>query len=143
MNQHCLLAETSITVTDPAKALKTDKEGQEMVGRIIAKIRSDPEYFHGGMGVLLLTALDDVSRNAALASASLMTDALHAVILQGAGSRKSLEQIKESSACNESSAFIYTVSENLNHLVIKELKAANEISGERDVLLTKVAQCSK
>ena len=143
MNRHCLLAEQGITNVDVSQSLKTDKEGQEMAGQIIEKIRSDHGYFHGGMDVMLLTALDDVSRNAALTSMSLMSDALQDLLLKGPKSSKVTEQIKESQACTESSAFIYTVSENLNHLVIKELKAANEISDEREVLLTKVVQCSK
>ena len=143
MNRHCLLSEGTITSFDVSKNLKTDNEGQAMAEQIIEKIRSDHDYFHGGMDVMLLTALDDVSRNAALTSGSLLNDALQAILIDEPGSRKGLQQIKESQACTESSAFVYTVSESLNDLVIKELKAQNQVSAERDVLLTKIVACSK
>ncbi len=64
-----LEAELVSTKEDPS-GVRKDQRVIESATRLIAALKKNPEGFHGLGGLLLLSLLDDASRNAALCSSA-------------------------------------------------------------------------
>jgi hypothetical protein len=60
--------------------IEKDREGHDMAAKLVTTLKAHPEGFHGLGGLLLLSSLDDASRNAAVCSSSAYSDAMNAVI---------------------------------------------------------------
>jgi hypothetical protein len=99
-----------------------DRQTFEAAKELVGRLKSNPDSFHGPLGLLLLTTLDDASRNAALCSNSANTDI---IVKMAQGKPMSDPQISAMSdtvkSCAYVSAQLYTVSENVHALVLREM----------------------
>src|SRR5450755_4552418 len=68
------LEETLPSEKAAGNSLSTDRGVVEMTAKLISDLKKNPDSFHGLGGLLLLSALDDTSRNAALCASSAMSD---------------------------------------------------------------------
>ena len=132
LNRHCLIVSGTLKGVNAKDQIDNDAKGVDMAKRVLQRLRENPDSFHSGMGLLLLTAMDDVSRNAALSAQSLMGEAVMAVATGGPKAENSIERIDSSNTCIESSAFVYSVSETLSSLMVREVKAQNLQSDQED-----------
>ncbi len=90
--------------------------------KLIATLKTHPDGFHGLGGLLLLSSLDDASRNAALCSGTAYNDAMQAVM---ASSDVSVARyyLHIGVSCLDASGHLYTVSESVQELLVREAKA--------------------
>jgi hypothetical protein len=121
---------------DPSSVEK-DREVYDTATKLIAVLKEKPQSFHGLGGLLLLTYLDDASRNAALCSGTSYDDSYQALIAKSdINSAKDWLQIGLS--CVNISGYMYTVSESVQALLVRDMKA-QEAQNER--ALETIKQC--
>lgn len=122
--------------------LDTDKQLVDMVPKLLDALKANPSRFNGLAGLLLLTTLDDASRNAALCSNSGMGD-----IAQELLSSHDVATIYRSMAisqkCVDVSGQLYTVSESVNALFVKAMEAQEELGEQATDALNKCAAAMK
>ena len=67
------------TKEDPSRITK-DRKLLQSSAKLINALKVNPEGFHGVPGLLLLSLLDDASRNAALCSSSALGEAAQGLV---------------------------------------------------------------
>jgi hypothetical protein len=90
--------------------------------KLIATLKTHPDGFHGLGGLLLLSSLDDASRNAALCSGTAYNDAMQAV-MASSDVNVARNYLHIGVSCLDSSGHLYTVSESVQELLVREAKA--------------------
>jgi hypothetical protein len=119
-------------------AVERDREVLKNAKVVIAGLQKKPDAFHGPGGLLLLGLLDDASRNAALCDASAFSD-----IGAGLMSEKGLDRAKAyefmhiGQACQDVSVQLYTVSENVHALLVRELESQQAANQQATEMLTR------
>src|SRR5262249_45488867 len=79
--------------------------------------------FHGLGGFLLLSSLDDASRNLTLCSASAFAEVSTGLMSEkGLDKAKGFELLHIGQACQDVSVQLYTISENVHALMVRELE---------------------
>jgi hypothetical protein len=114
-------AELPSSKRDPS-AVEKDREIFDSTSRLIAALKTDPERFHGLGGLLLLSSLDDASRNAALCSGTAGDDSTQAV-MTNSDIRSARDWLHIGLSCVDVSSHLYTVSESVHALLVREMKA--------------------
>ncbi len=106
---------------DPS-AIEKDTGVYDMGKKLVDTLKTHPDGFHGVGGLLLLSSLDDASRNAALCSGTAYNDTIEAVMTKSdVHSAESWMHVGLS--CINISGYLYTVSESVQSLLIRDLKA--------------------
>lgn len=105
---------------DPSAPDK-DLEVFDTTIKLIATLKTRPDGFHGLGGLLLLSSLDDASRNAALCSGTAYSDAMQAV-MAGSDVNVARNFLHIGVSCLDSSGHLYTVSESVQELLVREAK---------------------
>jgi hypothetical protein len=106
---------------DPA-AIQKDTGVYDMGMELVDALKKHPEGFHGVGGLLLMSSLDDASRNAARCSGTAYNDTMEAVMTKSdVHSAESWMHVGLS--CINISGYLYTVSESVQALLIRDLKA--------------------
>jgi hypothetical protein len=110
---------------DPS-ALEKDRQLVEMYPKLIDPLKKNPSAFNGLGGLLLLTTLDDASRNAALCASSGMTDvSLEAISKMD--STVAYRILAVTKSCIDVSSHLYTVSESVNALFVRYMEAQEDL----------------
>jgi len=106
---------------DPS-AVEKDTEVYNRGVELVGALSKHPEGFHGVGGLLLMSSLDDASRNAALCSGTAYNDTMEAVMTKSdVHSAESWMHVGLS--CINISGYLYTVSESVQALLVRDLKA--------------------
>jgi hypothetical protein len=106
---------------DPS-AIEKDTGVYDMGMKLVDALKKHPDGFHGVGGLLLLSSLDDASRNAALCSGTAYNDTMGAVMSKtDVHSAESWMHVGLS--CINISGYLYTVSESVQALLVRDIKA--------------------
>jgi hypothetical protein len=124
------------TTQKDATSLDTDKHLIELFPKLLEAIKQTPSRFDGLAGLLLLTTLDDASRNAALCGNSAMGD-IAQELLSTRDTAKIYRIMAISQKCIDTSTELYTVSESVHALYVKATEAQEELSQEAEDTLNK------
>ena len=114
--------------------LKTDEEVYTEGMKLISALKRNPNGFHALGGFLLFSALDDGARNAALCSNTAMTDVAKG--LMGTNKRGqftaagAISFVDIGQNCLAASNLLFTVSESLHALMVRELNSEGELREE-------------
>jgi hypothetical protein len=126
---------------DP-ESLKKDQEVVEMSHKLIVALKEHTDKFHGLGGMLLLSTLDDASRNAALCSSSGSAEIAKGLIdhfdLKDAYRIMTVMQ-----NCSDVSQHLYTVSESVHALMVRELEAQEDLNNKAMEMVTKCTELMK
>jgi hypothetical protein len=98
--------------------IEQDKNVLKMARQLIAGLSKNPDAFHGVGGLLLLSILDDASRNAALCSASGFSEMANVKDVSAG-----YQLIAVVQSCTAVSQQLYTVSESVQALLIREMES--------------------
>lgn len=102
--------------------LEKDRQVSEMSRKLINALKKNLDGFHGLGGFLLLSSLDDASRNLSLCSASAFAEVSTGLMSEkGLDRDKAYELLHIAQACQDSSVQLYTISENVHALMVREL----------------------
>jgi hypothetical protein len=134
-------AELPISKTNPA-GVEKDRGVYDMAKDLIAALKLHPEGFHGVGGVLLLSALDDASRNAALCSGSAYSDTMEAVMSKS-DIHAADDWIHVGLSCVDVSGYLYTVSESVEALLVRDLKAQQMLDRRAEETMNRCADSLK
>jgi hypothetical protein len=93
-----------------------------MTTKLLSGLKTHPESFNGVGGLLLLSSLDDASRNAALCSGTAYSDTMQA-IMTNSDINSAKEWIHVGLSCIDVSGYLYTVSESVQALLVREMEA--------------------
>jgi hypothetical protein len=110
------------TAKRDTSAVEKDREVYRMGMKLIAALKVHPEGFNGLGGLLLLSSLDDASRNAALCSGTAYSDTMDAVMNKSDIS-SAKDWIHVGMSCIDTSGLLYTVSESVQALLVRETEA--------------------
>ena len=120
-----------------------------MVERVIAGLKAHPDAFHGLGGLLLLSNLDDAARNAALCSSEGMAE-VGSSLIEHPDAAKAYQLLHISQTCTDVSAQLYTVSESVHALLVREMvgqqilnQRANEMINQCNAILQQRASPKK
>jgi hypothetical protein len=102
--------------------VEKDRGVYDAAAKLIADLKIHPESFHGVGGLLLLSSLDDASRNAALCSGTAYGDTMEAVMSQS-DINSAKDWIHIGLSCVEVSGYLCTVSESVHALLVREMEA--------------------
>ncbi|MBZ5490645.1 MAG: hypothetical protein LAO76_06910 [Acidobacteriia bacterium] len=121
--------EAALPSMHDSRGVEKDRQIVELGNKLISGLKKNPNAFHGLGGFLLLGALDDASRNAALCSASAFADISSALLSEkGLDKAKVYELMQIGQSCQDVSTQLYTISENLHALMIRELEGQSIIN---------------
>ena len=126
---------------DPA-SLKKDEEVVELSQKLVAGLTKNPNAFHGLGGFLLLSSLDDASRNAALCSTAGAAEIAKGVI-DHADPKEAYQTMTVIQNCSDVSLHLYTVSESVHALMVRELEAQQDLNNKAMEMVTKCTQLMK
>jgi hypothetical protein len=126
---------------DPS-SLKKDQELVEMSHKLIVALKAKPEGFHGLGGLLLLSTLDDASRNAALCASAGSAEIAKGLI-DHADVKDAYRIMTVMQNCSDVSAHLYTVSESVNALMVRELEAQQDLNDQAMEMANKCAEIIK
>jgi hypothetical protein len=121
-----------------------------MSHKLIVALRQNPDGFHGVGGLLLLSTLDDASRNAALCSSSGAAEIAKKLIDHI--SHAAADHIDTNAAnqimfviqnCSDVSQHLYTVSESVHALMARELEAQADLNNQAMEMATKCTEAMK
>jgi hypothetical protein len=126
---------------DPT-SLKKDEEVVEMSQQLVAGLKKNPNAFHGLGGLLLLSSLDDASRNAALCSSAGSTEIAKGLI-EHADPKDAYQIMTVIQNCSDTSIHLYTVSESVHALMVRELEAQEDLNNKAMDMVTKCTQLMK
>jgi hypothetical protein len=126
---------------DPS-SLKKDEEVVEMSHKLVVALKEHPERFHGLGGLLLLSTLDDASRNAALCSSAGSAEIAKGLIdhFEAKDAYRIMTVIQN---CSDVSTHLYTVSESVHALMVKELEAQADLNNQSMELANKCGDFMK
>jgi hypothetical protein len=123
-------------------SLKKDQEVVEMSHKLIMALKENPDRFHGLGGLLLLSTLDDASRNAALCSSSGSAEIAKGLI-DHFDVKDAYRIMTIMQTCSDVSAHLYTVSESVHALMVRELEAQQDLNNQAMELANKCADIVK
>jgi len=106
---------------DPS-VIQKDTGVYDMGMRMVDALKKHPDGFHGVGGLLLLSSLDDASRNAALCSGTAYNDTMEAVMTKS-DVHSAENWMDVGLSCINMSGYLYTVSESVQALLVRDLKA--------------------
>jgi len=137
--------ERSIALEGGLPSMQKDKTAVERDGETLksarsmtASLKKKPEALHGLGGFLLLGLLDDASRNAALCAGSAFSEIGGGLLSgQGLDRAKAYEYLNVAQACQDVSVQLYTVSENVHALMVRELEGQQAVNQQATDMLTK------
>jgi hypothetical protein len=116
---------------EDSSMLEKDRQIVNLAGRLISGLKRNPDAFHGVGGLLLLGALDDASRNAALCFGTAFADIGNGLLAaKGLDRAKAYELMHIGQACQDVSVQLYTISENVHALMVRELEGQQILSGK-------------
>lgn len=126
---------------DPA-SLKKDQEVFDLSHKLIVGLKQHPDGFHGLGGFLLLSSLDDASRNAALCSSAGAAEIAKGLIdhFDVKDGYRIMTVIQN---CSDVSLHLYTVSESVHALMVRELEAQQELSNQAMETITRCTDLMK
>jgi hypothetical protein len=135
----------SITLEASLPSAQADKTGIERDRQLLSSakglvsgLQKKPDAFHGPGGLLLLGLLDDASRNAALCNGSAFADIADALMSKkGLDRAKAYELMQVGQACQDVSAQLYTVSENVHALLLRELESQQMVNDRATDMITR------
>ena len=107
--------------------IEKDSEVYTGSAKLITTLKVHPEGFHGLGGLLLLSSLDDASRNAAICSGSAYSDAMNEVVLRS-DAKTAKEWLNVGLSCIDVSGYLYTVSESVHALLVREMEAQHSLN---------------
>jgi hypothetical protein len=107
--------------------VEKDRQVYDMASKLIAALKINPDAFHGPGGLLLLTSLDDASRNAALCSGTAYNDSMQ-TLMASSDVHRATDSLNVGLNCAETSGHIYTVSESVNALLLREMEAQQSLN---------------
>lgn len=110
--------------------VEKDKQIVETAGQLISGLRKNPDVFYGLGGLLLLTTLDDASRNAALCGTSGMGDIGSELLQPKPNATLGYRLLSITQKCNDVSAHLYTVSESVSALLVRTVEAQSELNAK-------------
>jgi hypothetical protein len=129
-----------------SSAVEKDREIIEMASKVIVGLKKKPEVFYSLGGLLLLTTLDDASRNAALCSGTGMSD-VGDILVSNSGAANSVATgyriLATTQQCMDVSAQLYTVSESVSALLGRAMEAQNELNDKAMDTLNKCKEVMK
>lgn len=106
--------------------IEKDRNVYDMATKLIAAMKVHPQSFHGLGGLLLLSSLDDASRNALVCSSSAYSDAM-TELMTASDSHTAIASAKDwiqvGLSCIDVSGHLYTVSESVHALLVREMEA--------------------
>ena len=117
--------------------LEKDRQIVEGSAELIDGLKKKPEVFNGLGGLLLLTTLDDASRNAALCVSSGMGDIGHELLQSKPDTSLGYRLLSVTQKCNDASVYLYTVSESVNALLVRTIEAQQELNEQAMETLNK------
>jgi hypothetical protein len=123
-------------------SFKKDQEVVEMSHKLIVALKENPDRFHGLGGLLLLSTLDDASRNAALCSTSGSAEIAKGLI-DHFDVKDAYRIMTIMQTCTDVSAHLYTVSESVHALMVRELEAQQDLNNQAMELANKCAEIVK
>jgi len=135
----------AVTVEATLPSAKKDKSGLEkdqqvveMSAKLLNALRKKPEAFNGLGGLLLLTTLDDASRNAALCANTGMGD-MTQEILSKLDTNTAYQILAVAQKCSDVSLHLYAVSESVNALFVRTVEAQENLNQQANEVLS---QCT-
>jgi hypothetical protein len=114
-------AELPSAKNDPS-AVEKDRAIIKGAEKLIAALKVNPEGFNGVAGLLLLSLIDDASRNAALCSGTAVNDGMQVVMTQG-NAESAKDWLRIGQGCVDVSGYLYTVGESVQALLVREMEA--------------------
>jgi hypothetical protein len=102
--------------------IEKDSDVYSGAAKLIATLKAHPQSFHGLGGLLLLSSLDDASRNSAVCSGSAYSDAMDALV-SASDAKSAKEWLQVGLSCIGVSGYLYTVSESVHALLVREMEA--------------------
>jgi hypothetical protein len=134
-----------------SESLKKDQELVEMSHKLVVALKGHPDGFNGVGGLLLLSTLDDASRNAALCSSSGAAEIAkklidhinhvdHADHMDINAANQIMLVIQN---CSDVSMHLYTVSESVHALMVRELDAQQDLNQQAMDMVTKCNEAMK
>jgi hypothetical protein len=124
-------AELPTSKTNPSM-IEKDRGVYDMATKLIASLKAHPQGFHGVGGPLLLSSLDDASRNAALCSGAAYNDTMDALMTKS-DVHSAKDWIHVGLSCVDVSGYLYTVSESVQAMLVRDMQAQqmlNQRAGE-------------
>jgi hypothetical protein len=118
------------------ESLKKDQELVEMSHKLIVALKEHPDKFTGLGGLLLLSTLDDASRNAALCSSSGSAEIAKGLI-DHFDPKDAYRIMTVMQNCSDVSLHLYTVSESVHALMVRELEAQEDLNNQAMEMVTK------
>lgn len=130
-------AELPSAKNDPS-GVEKDRALLAMASKIIEGLKKKPDVFNSVGGLLLLTTLDDASRNAALCSSSGISDIGELLESNTGNAARGYQILSTAQACISVSTQLYTVSESVSALLGRSMEAQNALN---DKALETVNKC--
>jgi hypothetical protein len=118
--------------------MEKDRQVLEQGKLIVAKLKTDSKSFHGLLVLILLVTLDDASRNAALCSGTSMADQSLS-IHDKHGEIEAYKLLQVSQSCLDASTQLYTVSENVHQLLVRDMTSNDLLTQQEDKALKNCA----
>jgi hypothetical protein len=98
-----------------------------MSAKLLDALKKKPEAFNGLGGLLLLTTLDDASRNAALCASTGTLDITHEILSKVKNTNSAYRILAVAQKCIDVSLHLYTVSESVNALLVRTMEAQENL----------------
>jgi hypothetical protein len=92
-------------------------------------LKQNPDAFHGLGGLLLLSSLDDASRNAALCSSAGAAEMAKGLI-EHFDSKDAYRIMTVIQNCSDVSMHLYSVSESVHALMVREVEAQQDLNNQ-------------
>jgi len=125
--QSVVLEAELVSAKEDPSGVRKDQELIESATKLIAALKKNPEGFHVLGGLLLLSLLDDASRNAALCSNTGMAEITQGLIAKP-DANTAYRILNISNGCIAASTHLYTVSESVEAMLEREMKAQQNLN---------------
>jgi hypothetical protein len=113
-----------------------------MSHKLIIGLKERPERFNGLGGLLLLSALDDASRNAALCSSAGSAEITKGLI-DHFDPKDAYPIITVIQTCTDVSMHLYSVSESVHALMVRALEAQQDLNDQAMEIVNKCTEMMK
>jgi hypothetical protein len=113
----------------------TDKQVVAAAKELVDTLKQDPGAFHGLLGFTLQTMLDDASRNAALCGGSGMSELAMQITSNKVDKARAFEILGIAKACQDASTALYTVSETVHDMYVRELVSRDAVLEQLNAIL--------
>jgi hypothetical protein len=117
------------TAKQDKSSMEKDQEVVRLSAKLLDALKKKPEAFNGLGGLLVLTTLDDASRNAALCANAGMLD-IAKNILDKPDVNAANRMLAIVGKCTDVSSHLYTVSESVNALLVRNMDAQENLNAE-------------